>query len=114
MNTLKVAIFSTLIVFSNLSLACKFIPNNQTNEEKIAASQIAFVGTIIKIDKDNVTFKIDKDLKNKNRTSFEVTQGNSSCSQRYEINDQWLYFGNSLPSGSVLLKRNGQEINKYK
>lgn len=114
MKIIKSAIFSIILVFSNNTIACKFISSNQSTEERIISSTEAFIGTVVKIEENNVIFKIEQDLKKKNRTFFEIVQGNTSCHNRYELNDQWLYLGNSFPSGSILLRRNGQEINNYK
>lgn len=111
MNKIKIAVFSTLLIFSNLTFACKFIPNNDNLETKISNSQIAFIGKVNKIFNDEVTFTIEKNFKKDQNKELVITQGHSSCHNRYEEGDKWLFLGNSMPSGSILLERNGKTTN---
>ncbi len=112
MKILKITLFSTLLIFSNLSFACKFIPNYDSLETKISNSQLAFIGKINKIFNNEVTFTIERNFKNKDDKNYVViTQGQTSCHDRYEEGDKWLFLGNSMPMRSILLERNGKTTN---
>ncbi len=112
MKILKITLFSTLWIFSNLSFACKFIPNHDSLETKISNSHVAFIGKINKKVNNEVTFTIERNFKNKDdKKDVVITQGQTSCHDRYEEGDKWLFLGSSMPSGSILLERKGKIIN---
>lgn len=83
--------------------ACKFAPDTRTLQQKIQAAAVAFVGKVESVDSSKVTFSVITSLKKPLEKTFTLSPGHTSCHIRFTPDQEWLYLGDEVMSGSVLL-----------
>jgi hypothetical protein len=99
-----------LILTLSQSIACSISQDIRTEEEQIKSSKLAFIGEIIKIDNKEITFKIEKDLKNvlKEGDVFVFTRSPpSTCIiSDFDVGQKWHFSGDSTTNPTwAILKR---------
>lgn len=101
-NIIKLCLL-TLSLASFSSYACNVKKTNETTEESMKKASVAFVGTVEKVTAKEVVFMVHLDMKGDKQSFTLYKDSSSSCDIKFTEGQAWLYLGNKVYDGSVLL-----------
>lgn len=106
-----------VMVVSAPAWSCKMLPDERSMEQKVAASEQAFIGKVVQVNDKTVHFEVQesdwfkgKAAQEKGRWVQRVSVGDTSCHHRYSVGQTWFFLGNHMGSGSVLMQHDGKSI----
>jgi hypothetical protein len=86
-------------------LACSPVADNRSYGQRLAAEQLAFVGTVTAVQARKVTFVVAPVFAGsaEGKKTIQAAEP-STCAISFQVGQRWVYAGNFTTSPSVLLK----------
>jgi hypothetical protein len=75
----------------------------QSLEQKIAGSNVVFIGTVRSVVDNTVRLKVDVPIRGIHADIYEVRSGGTDCDVVFAADQRWLYAGTNIFSGSIEL-----------
>jgi hypothetical protein len=75
----------------------------QSLEQKIAGSNVVFIGTVRSVVDNTVRLNVDVPIRGINADVYEVRSGGTDCDVVFAADQRWLYAGMNIFSGSIEL-----------
>lgn len=66
--------------------------------DRLKEAEVAFIGTVIAVDGDRATFRVDHDLKNPARQPYDygTEHKDDQCDHKFNLSETWIYGGQGI------------------
>ena len=93
-----------LVLSAGSAEACRFVQSRVPYPERLAAIPVVFQGTVVAVDEDSATFRVDRPVHGIAVGALhKVPMTKDSCANRFSVGDVWLYAGSSQTEPSLFL-----------
>lgn len=91
--------------------ACRYVP--VPLEVSLERATTVFIGDVLSVDAGKAVFRVEKAIRGvADGDTLSVQMATHSCGIRFQPGQRWLYLGELLPSGSLLLRDEAGNIIK--